>query len=242
MSNKVKYFLLSPLLILLMGACLQSCKPKFGERNNVLIPQGEPEIIVMDFSSPIRLDPTEPGWYHYKFLTRNPMQISFEIKENVPAIKLSTNNSASMLFRYVEIDLQQYSFLSWQWYIEQPIESDVDEKTEAGDDHPARLFIGFKSSSGEDRYMEVIWGNKLKAGQYKYIGSFPHYVARGGNENIKKWFHEEINLLEIYRKIWSDAKPVKVTNIALFCDSDETDTRSVSYFADVRMRQAPSNR
>ena len=152
----MKYFLLSPLLILLTGVSLQSCRPNFGDRNNVLIPKGEPEIIVMEFSSPISLNPIEPGWYHYKFLTRDSMQISFEIKETVPAIKLSTNDSASMLFRYVEIDLQQYPFLSWRWYIEQPIESDVDEKTKAGDDHPARLFVGFESSSGEDRYMEVI--------------------------------------------------------------------------------------
>jgi hypothetical protein len=28
--------------------------------------------------------------------------------------------------------------------------------------------------------MEVIWGNRLRAGEYKYIGGFPHFVADGG--------------------------------------------------------------
>lgn len=32
--------------------------------------------------------------------------------------------------------------------------------------------------------MEIIWGNKLKAGDYKYIDKFPHYVADGGNDNV----------------------------------------------------------
>jgi hypothetical protein len=28
--------------------------------------------------------------------------------------------------------------------------------------------------------MEVIWGNRLKPGKYKYIGDFPHFVADAG--------------------------------------------------------------
>lgn len=166
------------------------------------------------------------------------MQIEFVKKDNVPAIKLTTRDSASMLIRHVEISLQDYPFLSWQWYIEQPIESELDERTKEGDDQPARIFVTFETSSGEHRNMEIIWGNKLKAGDYKYIGKFAHYVARGGDENIKKWFNEGINLLQIYRKIWSDQKPVNVTEIGLFCDSDDTETQSVSYFANVRMKKS----
>jgi len=32
--------------------------------------------------------------------------------------------------------------------------------------------------------MEIIWGNKLKAGDYKYVDRFPHYVADGGDDKI----------------------------------------------------------
>jgi len=32
--------------------------------------------------------------------------------------------------------------------------------------------------------MEVIWGNRLKPGDYKYIGSFPHFVADAGDERV----------------------------------------------------------
>ena len=86
--------------------------------------------------------------------------------------------------------------------------------------------------------MEIIWGNTLKAGDYKYIGQFPHYVAGGGDENTNRWFEEEVNLLEIYHKVWPDQRPAKMTEIGLFCDSDDTDTRSVSYFANVRVKRS----
>ena len=209
-----------------------------GPRVSVLEPHGEAEAVIMDFSRPFPLDPPPPGWDHREFLTRRPMTISFATKEGVPALRLETNGTASRLFRHVKIDLQRYPVLDWRWYIEKPIDSPLDERTRKGDDHPARFFIAMRTRDGHDRAMEVIWGNKLKAGDYKYIGAFPHYVADGGNENAGRWRNEEIDLRRIYETIWKDAKPAEVVEIAIFCDSDETGTSSVSYVADVRMKRA----
>ncbi len=55
------------------------------------------------------------------------MDISFETKEGVPAIRLATHDTASMLFRHVDVALGAYPVLSWQWYIENGIDSVVDE-------------------------------------------------------------------------------------------------------------------
>ncbi len=208
-----------------------------GPRVGVLVPHGEAEVVVMDFSKPFSLDPLPPGWYHRKFLTRRPMRMSFATKDGVPALRCETHASGSMLFRHVDIDLRQYPILGWRWYIEQAINSPLDERTRQGDDHPARIFIAMRTASGEQRAMEVIWGNRLKAGDYKYIGGFPHYVVDGGNENVGKWRREQINLKRIYEVIWKDGAPVRVEEMALFCDSDDTRTSSISYFADVEMKQ-----
>jgi hypothetical protein len=199
---------------------------------------GPTELVVMDFSSPITLDPVPEGWRHRRFLTRAPMDMSFTEKNGRAAIRLATDNSASMLFRHVEIELEQFPTLAWQWLIEQGIDSEADELTQEGDDHPARLFISFRTAAGERRAMEIIWGNRLRAGQYKYIGSFPHYVANGGPEHMGRWQNEEIDLLAIYREIWSDASPVTITDIGLFCDSDETNSSSIAYFASVSLKQS----
>jgi hypothetical protein len=207
-------------------------------RLNVLTAGGGPEVVVMDFSNPITLSPPPPGWYHRRFWTRAPMQMSFALKDGVPAIRLETRSSASMLFRHVEIDVATYPILIWRWYIEQPIESPLDEQTREGDDHPARLFLTFKTAAGEERRMEIIWGNRLKAGEYKYIGTFPHYVADGGIENVGRWRTEEVDLRPVYRHIWPDNAAARLVDIALFCDSDETHTHSIAYVADVRMTKA----
>jgi hypothetical protein len=144
---------------------------------------------------PFSLDPLPAGWYHRTFWTRWPMQMAFAVKDGVPALRFETRSTASMLFRHVDLDLADYQFLIWRWYIEQPIDSQLDEHKREGDDHPARLFLVFRTATGEERRMEIIWGNKLKAGDYKYIGGFPHYVAAAatrtfGNGEARKSTYE----------------------------------------------------
>ena len=85
--------------------------------------------------------------------------------------------------------------------------------------------------------MEVVWGNRLKAREYKYIGGFPHFVADGGNDRVGRWLDERIDLARIYAEIWKDAAPAHVVDVAVFCDSDDTHTASISYFSYVRLER-----
>lgn len=213
-------------------------------RSHVLVPDGAAEFVLMDFSRPFPLTPPPPGWLHRTFWTRPAATFAFAEKDGVAALKVETRASASMLFRHVNVDLARYPVLAWRWFIEQPIESPLDERTREGDDHPARFFVHFLSPTGEARNMEIIWGNTvLKAGDYKFLGTFPHYVANGGQENVGRWHDERIDLAAIYRRLWpqdgngSDAAP-HLVDIAIFCDSDETGARSIAYFTDVKVVRA----
>jgi hypothetical protein len=116
----------------------------------------------MDFERSFPLDPLPSGWRHRKFWTRSLMTMAFAVKDEVPSMRFETRDSASMLFRHVDIDLTAYPMLAWRWFIELPINSPLDERTREGDDHPARLFLRFLTDRGEKRAMEVIWGNRLK--------------------------------------------------------------------------------
>ncbi len=211
-----------------------------GTRTNVLMPDGSPSYPVMDFREPLPLDPLPAGWHHRKFFRHPPMDISFVTKDGFPSIRMSTKDSASMLFRYVDIPLDQYPVLRWNWLIEQPIISDADEMTVEGDDHPARLYLGFESADGDSHAMEIIWGNRvLRRGDWKHLKffrtSFPHYVANGGSENAGRWHRERVVLTELYSKLWGDPAGSRLVEIALFCDTDDTGAESTAYVSDVRV-------
>jgi Protein of unknown function (DUF3047) len=94
------------------------------------------------------------------------MSMAFAVKDGVPSMRFETHDSASMLFRQVDIDLVAYPMLAWRWFIELRIRSMLDERTREDDDHPARLFLRFVTDRGEKRALEVIWGNRLKPGDY----------------------------------------------------------------------------
>jgi len=210
----------------------------------VLVPDGSASFPVMRFTEPLPLDPLPEGWHHRTFLRHPPMDISFVTLEDVPAIRLATRDSASLLIRYVDIGLDTYPVLRWQWFVETPVESGLDERTVEGDDHPARLHLGFESADGDTHALEIIWGNRvLRAGDWKHLEfffglvSFPHYVANGGHENVGRWHRERVDLTQLYRELWGDPAGARMTEVALFCDTDETGSESVAYFAEVAVEK-----
>jgi hypothetical protein len=176
MTFRARYFLIG--LVALIAAAGLIGWHFFGGPGEVLKPDGGPVVTVMDFGQPFPLDPLPSGWRHRKFWTRSPMSIAFAVKDGVPSMRFETHDSASMLFRHVDIDLAAYPMLAWRWYIELPIRSPLDERTREGDDHPARLFLRFATDHGEKRAMEVIWSNRLKSGDYKLHRRFPTLRCR----------------------------------------------------------------
>ena len=60
---------------------------------------------------------------------------------------------------------------------------------------------------------------------------FPHFVADGGEEGVGR------DLAGICAEIWKDAAPAHVVDVAVFCDSDDTHTASINYFAYVRLER-----
>ena len=226
-------------LLLVAAASMLASRDGRRDRREVVTATGGPETVLMDFSTPFPLDPLPPGWYHRTFWTRAPLTYRFAETDGVRAMRFETNSSASMLFRHVDIDLGAYPMLAWRWYIEEPIASTVDERRREGDDHPARLFLAFLTERGEERSMEIVWGNKiLEGGDYKYIRGFPHYVADGGDDHIRQWRDETVDLQAIYASLWHDAAPARLVDIAVFCDSDDTKGHTVAYVAWVKMLRA----
>lgn len=207
---------------------------------NPVLAGTSPTITLMDFTTPPSLDPLTSGWWHKTFLTRPAMKISFVEKATVKSLRCETNGSGSIFGRFTDIDLGQFPNLQWSWLIEQPVIAAVPETEHKGDDHPARLLIQFADSEKAQHHMEIIWSNgAFKPGQWKYIGSFPHYVANGGNatsgENTNHWFSEKLNLLDLYKTATKRTDTPRLSNIAIFCDTDDTGTKSTAYFGNVTL-------
>jgi len=77
----------------------------WGGRGEALKPDGGPVVTVMDFRGGFPVEPLPSGWRHRKFWTRSPMTMASAVKDGVPSMRFETRDSASMLFRQLDIDL-----------------------------------------------------------------------------------------------------------------------------------------
>jgi hypothetical protein len=209
---------------------------------NPVLAGNDPTVTLMDFASPPSLEPLTPGWWHLGFLTKPRMDISYVEKDSLKALRCETHGSGSIFGRHTDIDLSAFPHLTWSWLVEQPVIASIPETESKGDDHPARFLLQFSDVEKRDHYMEIIWSNgAFKAGQWKYIHNFPHYVANGGDattgENTKRWFKETVNLLELYQTAFKRTDIGRLINISIFCDTDDTAAKSIAYFADVKLEK-----
>lgn len=194
-------------------------------------------VTVLDPSVPFQLEPPLPGWRHRKFWFTPPMQLSFVSVDGEPALRCETNAGGSIHGRHTDIELARFPMLVWRWRVETPVPTGHDERVRAGDDHPVRWFIEFRDSAADAHRAEIIWSNgAFKRGDYKIIGDFPHYVADGGDENVGTWRDERADLEQIYRDITKRSDAARLTFIGVFCDSDNTRTRTVAYTAATRLQ------
>lgn len=175
------------------------------------------------------------GWVHRTFWNVTPTKYTLAEKNGRPALHCTTDNSGSILARDVSIPLADFPILNWEWMIDKPLVSDIDEETEEGDDHPARFFVMFKSGE-ETAATEIIWSNtRFAPGDYKVINGFQHLVVNGLNENIGVWHEQTVDLEALYQKISGKTDNPKISVLGFFCDSDNTGGSTSAYFSDVRL-------
>lgn len=205
--------------------------------SNPIVDGGAETVNVLPFSEITNFVDPPLGWEHTQFWMIQPMMLANVEKDGNQALRCETKSSASILSRTTEIEIGDYPTLVWDWLIDIPVSSPIDEATEEGDDHPARILLSMTDQDGGKYDLELIWSNrKYEPGDYKYIGEIPHYVVNGFDENTKIWHHQEVDLMEIYREISGrDDYPV-LNKIGIFCDSDNTSTRSVAFFSEVMLQ------
>jgi|MEHZ01.5.fsa_nt_MEHZ011417745.1_5 hypothetical protein len=225
--------------LVLAAIALSGCSRSdpFATEHPLTAPQdGSTGIALIDDA--FQTEPLSEGWGHRTFFAVKAAQYSIENIDDRRVLQCQTDNSGSIFARHTDIQLSDYPLLSWSWKIVAPIESDLDEDTKDGDDHPARFFMRFAEDNETRRAVEIIWSNKKYApGDYKIIGNFYHYVANGLNQNVGTWHDQSVDLMQIYKDIGGTAAEPKLTLLGFFCDSDNTGAESLAYFSDVRLEK-----
>jgi hypothetical protein len=158
------------------------------------------------------------------------------LEEGRPAVKAESRASASALIYRITLDPKTYPRLSWSWKIARTI-GKGDERTKAGDDYAARVYVVFPSALfWRTRAVNYIWANRLPRGAFlpnAYTGNAVMVAVESGDGNAGKWVDEERNLVEDYRRAFGEDPP-RIGAVAIMTDTDNTGEETVAWYGAIR--------
>lgn len=155
-------------------------------------------------------------------------------------LRAESRAAASGLVKEIRLDPRSAPLLRWSWKIERTLPSG-DERTKAGDDYAARVYVVFPSALfWRTRAVNYIWANRLPAGESlpnAYTSNAVMVAVESGNGKAGSWVDEERNIYEDYRALFGK-EPPDVGAVAIMTDTDNTGGEAVAWYGDITLGPA----
>jgi len=186
-------------------------------------------LLIDDFGNGI-----SAGWEKKVFKGETAYRATLE--DGRPAVKAESRAAASALIYRVSLDPKTYPRLSWSWKIVRTI-GKGDERTKAGDDYAARVYVVFPSALfWRTRAVNYIWANRLPQGAFlpnAFTGNTVMVAVESGDGNAGRWIDEERDLAEDYRRAFGEDPP-GIGAVAIMTDTDNTGEEADAWYGAIR--------
>ena len=153
------------------------------------------------------------------------------------------------------IDVADYPYVSWRWKVDNStIEEqlvDSNGKLKKGfDDFAGKIGISIlKKGSNTIREVAYVWSSNLPESlMFKtettiipmlWKMEWRRFVVESGRESEGRWVSESRNLYEDFKRGYPGEEPGKILRILLQTDSDNTQSRTDAWYADIAFHKHP---
>ena len=144
--------------------------------------------------------------------------------------------AASGLYRETSIDLGKTPILNWTWKVDNILTGN-DERTKAGDDYPARVYVVFSGGAmfWRTRAINYVWSNKQPTGS-SWFNAFTSnagmIAVESGVSRTGQWIQINRDVLADYRRIFGE-EPGAVDAVAIMTDTDNTGASATAWYGDI---------
>lgn len=216
----------------------------------------EPRLILAPSPEEIEANGLPHGWQALQF---HDIAVQTEYTVGMEggqyAIKAVSENSASGLYREVDLPPEMFSHISWEWKVENLIEKG-DPTKQSGDDFSARVIVAFHYQSDREPFFKRVKYEliRLLYGQYPpgsalvYVWDHQYPIGRtfdnaytdwakvvvveSGPLKVGQWVMERRNVVEDYHAVFG-LDPPHVKFIGILTDTDDTGERAVAYYRQI---------
>lgn len=178
--------------------------------------------------------PDISDWEKKEFSGETSYELAKVDKRHV--LRASSNASASGLVRDIDVDLNKTPYLNWSWKVDAILDN-VEEKTKAGDDYPARVYI--MVSDGfffwQTRALSYSWASKQPKGSSwpnAFTDNATMVAVQSGDERVGEWVQEKRNVLDDIKNLLGiDA--TSIIAVAIMTDTDNSKQSASAYYGDI---------
>ena len=139
----------------------------------------------------------------------------------------------SGLVRRLPPNLGTSARLSWRWKIRRPLSGRQAERTRAGDDYAARVFVVLESSwvPLRTRAINYVWSAAQPEAVYAspYTSNVAMIVLRSGATAAGKWSSEVRDLAADYRRFFG-TEPTRLSAVTVLVDTYNTGETAEAWF------------
>ncbi len=196
----------------------------------------------------------QQGWQELLFDGKEPNTFA---GQSDGAIIVGTDESVSLLYKPLEIDLAKTPQLSWSWKVDQSVPV-TDLSVKGKDDRSLALYVSFPfdyeragfwerftrdlvvAFKGEDtpgRVISYVWGGDEEPGtiiESPYLKSAGALIAlQKAGTSDGKWLEQKVDIAKDYERIFGQPAN-KPYQIAISADSDDSKVMSVGWVKDIR--------
>jgi hypothetical protein len=152
------------------------------------------------------------------------------------ALCADSRASASGLFRELQVDLAETPLLHWSWRLERAPAAG-DERSKAGDDYAARVYVVFSGGAlfWRTRAINYVWSAAQPMGaewSNAFTASARMLAVETGEARAGEWIHESRDVRADFRRLFGEEPPA-VDAIAVMTDTDNGGGSAAACYGDI---------
>ena len=151
-------------------------------------------------------------------------------------VRATSHGTASGLYLRRRIDLDKTPVLRWTWRVDGTL-GDIDERTRAGDDYSARVYVirTHPVFVWRTRAVSYVWASARAAGETwpnAYTEASHHVAVRSGDAHAKQWVEERRDVRADFLELFGESVRY-VDAVAIMTDTDNTGGAAVAWYGDI---------
>ena len=157
-------------------------------------------------------------------------------QDGLAVVRATSRGTASGLYLRRRIDLDRTPILRWTWRVDGTL-GDIDERTRAGDDYAARVYVirSHPVFLWRTRAVNYVWASTRVPGETwpnAYTDASRHVAVRSGDADTGRWVEERRDVRADFRELFGESVRY-VDAVAIMTDTDNTGGAAVAYYGDI---------